>query len=294
MPSIKSAAQTQTTTSLTETKVPAFRDKRIGPIPHSRPAEIISQDNKDDDVGSEAGFAPDSRSLPMINPLQAGSEEGCQVLGTTIKGSESDGAKNIRTLTGICAPQKSKASSKDLTFSSGVNPPIKTQQITASTTRSIAIPRNAAPIPTAKNTVNEGDKTLPIKAVKSLLETSSLKISAKLGTNPDAPQTVLQKNLKSSKSVDQHGDYKAILQAKDNSKETLKQIPVKLSMKRKVPETNSDAMILLPSKRLSPSPNGSRESFQGTESICNKQVIGRKEQAWMFDIVSPCLTTLES
>lgn len=63
-------------------------------------------------------------------------------------------------------------------FSSGVNPPIKTQQITASTTRSIAIPRNAAPIPTAKNTVNEGDKTLPIKAVKSLLETSSLKISA--------------------------------------------------------------------------------------------------------------------
>ncbi|XP_049385531.1 uncharacterized protein At4g18490 [Solanum stenotomum] len=273
MPSIKPAAQTQTTTSLTETKVPAFSNKRISPIPQSRPAEIISQDNKDDDTGSKAGFASDSRSLPKINPLQTGSQEGCQVLGTSIKGSQSDAAKNIRTLTGKSAPQKSKASSKDLlTFSSGVNPPSKTQQIAASTPCSIAIPRNIAPIPTAKNTLSQGDKTLPIKAARNLLETSSLKISSKLGTNPDTPQTVLQKNLKSSKTVDHHGGFKAILQAKDNSKETLKQTPVNLSMKRKVPETNSDFMILLPSKRLAQSPNGSRGSSEGTESICNKQV----------------------
>ncbi|KAH0699655.1 hypothetical protein KY284_013870 [Solanum tuberosum] len=273
MPSIKPAAQTQTTTSLTETKVPAFSNKRISPIPQSCPAEIISQDNKDDDTGSKAGFASDSRSLPKINPLQTGSQEGCQVLGTSIKGSQSDAAKNIRTLTGKSAPQKSKASSKDLlTFSSGVNPPSKTQQIAASAPCSIAIPRNIAPIPTAKNILSQGDKTLPIKAARNLLETSSLKISAKLGTNPDTPQTVLQKNLKSSKTVDQHGGFKAILQAKDNSKETLKQTPVNLSMKRKVPETNSDFMILLPSKRLAQSPNGSRGSSEGTESICNKQV----------------------
>ncbi|MCD7448561.1 hypothetical protein HAX54_044165 [Datura stramonium] len=38
MPSIKPAAQMQMTTSLTETKVPAFSNKRIGPIPQSRPA----------------------------------------------------------------------------------------------------------------------------------------------------------------------------------------------------------------------------------------------------------------
>ncbi|KAG5622457.1 hypothetical protein H5410_007675, partial [Solanum commersonii] len=273
MPSIKPAAQTQTTTSLTETKVPAFSNKRISPIPQSRPAEIISQDNKDDDTGSKAGFTSDSRSLPKINPLQTGSQEGCHVLGTSIKGSQSDAAKNIRTLTGKSAPQKSKASSKDLlTFSSGVNPPSKTQQIAASAPCSIAIPRNIAPIPTAKNTLNQGDKTLPIKAARNLLETSSLKISAKLGTNPDTPQTVLQKKLKSSKTVDQHGGFKAILQAKDNSKEKLKQTPVNLSMKRKVPETNSDFMIILPSKRLAQSPNGSRGSSEGTESICNKQV----------------------
>ncbi|XP_055806389.1 uncharacterized protein At4g18490 isoform X2 [Solanum dulcamara] len=242
IPSIKPAAQTQTTTPLTETKGPAFSNKGIGPIPQSRPDEIISQDNKDDDIGSKAGFAPDSRSLPMINPLQTGSQEGCQVLGTTIS------------------------------FCSGVNPPCKTQQIAASAPCSISVPRNIAPIPTAKNTLNEGEKTLPIKAARSLLEASSLKISAKLGTNPDTPQTVLQKNLKSSKTVDQLGGYKAIIQAKDNSKELLKQIPVSLCMKRKVPEKNSDLMILLPSKRLSQSPNGSRGSSEGTESICNKQV----------------------
>ncbi|XP_015064426.1 uncharacterized protein At4g18490 isoform X2 [Solanum pennellii] len=269
MPSIKPAAQTQTT-SLTETNVSAFSNKRIGPIPQSRPAEIKSQDNKDDDTGSKAGFASDSRSLPKINPLQTGRQEGCQVLGTSIKGSQADAAKNIRTSTAKSAPQKSKASSKVLTFSSGVNLPSKTQQIAASVPCSIAIPRNIAPIPTAKSTLNQGDKTLPIKAARNLLETSSLKISAKLGTNPDTPQTVLQKNLKSSKAVDQHGGFKAILQAKD--KEMLKQTPVNLSMKRKEPETNSDFMILLPSKRLAQSPNGSRGSSEGTESICNKQV----------------------
>ncbi|XP_027770209.1 uncharacterized protein At4g18490 isoform X3 [Solanum pennellii] len=233
MPSIKPAAQTQTT-SLTETNVSAFSNKRIGPIPQSRPAEIKSQDNKDDDTGSKAGFASDSRSLPKINPLQTGRQEGCQVLGTSIKGSQADAAKNIRTSTAKSAPQKSKASSKVLTFSSGVNLPSKTQQIAASVPCSIAIPRNIAPIPTAKSTLNQGDKTLPIKAARNLLETSSLKISAKLGTNPDTPQTVLQKNLKSSKAVDQHGGFKAILQAKD--KEMLKQTPVNLSMKRKEPE----------------------------------------------------------
>ncbi|MCE3052476.1 hypothetical protein HAX54_052711, partial [Datura stramonium] len=237
MPSIKPAAQMQMTTSLTETKVPAFSNKRIGPIPQSRPAVIISQDNKDDYTGSKADFAPDSISLPMINPLQTGSQEGYQGLGTTI---------------------------------SRVNPPSKTQQIATSTPHSIVIPRNVAPIPTAKNTLSEADKTLPIKASKSLLETSSLKISAKLGTNPETPQTVLAKSLKSPKTVDQHG--KAILQVKDNSKETLKQMPVNLSMKRKVPETNSDLMTLLPSKRLPQSPNGSRGSSEGTERICNKQV----------------------
>lgn len=63
-------------------------------------------------------------------------------------------------------------------FSSGVNPPSKTQQIAASAPCSIAIPRNIAPIPTAKNILSQGDKTLPIKAAKNLLETSSLKISA--------------------------------------------------------------------------------------------------------------------
>ncbi|KAJ8549502.1 hypothetical protein K7X08_033209 [Anisodus acutangulus] len=94
----------------------------------------------------------------------------------------------------------------------------------------------------------------------------------KLGTNPDTPRTVLQKNLKSLKTVDQHGGFKAILQAKDNFTETLKQMPVNLSTKRKVPETNSDSMILLPSKRLSQSPNGSRGSSECTERICNKQV----------------------
>ncbi|CAN4078835.1 unnamed protein product [Withania somnifera] len=265
MPSIARAAQTQTATLLNETKVPAFSNKRIGLIPQSHPDEIISQDNKDDDTGSKAGFVPDSRSLPMINPLQTGNQEGCQVLGTTMKRSQLDGAKNI-TLTGKSVPQKNKASSKDLlTFS-------QTQQIATSTPRSIAIPRHTAPIPVAKNTFNEGDKPLPIKAARSLLETSSLKISVKVGTNPETPQTVLQKKLKSSKTVDQHGGSKAILQAKDNCTEMLKQTPVNLFMKRKVPETNSDLMILLPSKRLSPSPNGSRGSSEGTERICNKQV----------------------
>ncbi|KAM3251412.1 hypothetical protein P3L10_005482 [Capsicum annuum] len=273
MPSITNAAQMQMDSSLTGTKVPAFSNKRIGPIPQSHPAEIISQDNKDDDTGSKAGSSPDSRPLLMVNPLQTGSQEGYQVLGTTIKGSQSDGAKNIRTLTGKSAPVKSKASSKDLlTFSSRVNPPSKNQQMATSTPRSIAIPRNVAPIPTAKNTLKEGDKALPIKAARSLLETSSLKTSAKLGTNPETPQTVLQKNLKYSKTVNQHGGFKAILQSKDNSTETLKQMPVNLSMKRKVPETNSDLMILLPSKRLSQSPNGNRGSSEGTERICNKQI----------------------
>ncbi|XP_059290993.1 uncharacterized protein At4g18490 isoform X2 [Lycium ferocissimum] len=270
MPSIK-PAQMQMTTSLTETKVSAFSNKRIGPVPQSRPDEIISQDNKDDKTGTEAGFPPDSRSLPMVNPLQTGSPEGHQVLGTTIKGSQLDGAENIRTLTGKSGPEKSKASSKDLfTISSRVNIPGKTQQTATSTPRSVDIPRNIAPIPTAKNTLN-GEKTLPIKADRSLLETSSLKISAKLGTNPEIPRTMLQRNMKSSKTVDQHGDFKSILHAKDNSTETLKQMPVNLSMKRKIPETNSDLMILFPSKRLSQSPNGSRGSSEGTEWICDKQ-----------------------
>ncbi|KAK4361177.1 hypothetical protein RND71_020129 [Anisodus tanguticus] len=266
MPSVKPAAQMQTKTPFTETKVSAFSNKRIGPIAQRRPDEIIPQDNKDDETGGKAGFPPDSRSLPMLNPLQIGSPEGHQVLGTTIKGSQSDGAENIRKLAGKFGPEKSKASSKDLfTFSSRVNSPSKTQQIATSTPRSIAIQRNIAPIPTAKNTLNEGDKPLPIKAARNLLET-------KLGTNPDTPRTVLQKNLKSLKTVDQHGGFKAILQAKDNFTETLKQMPVNLSMKRKVPETNSDSMILLPSKRLSQSPNGSRGSSEGTKRICNKQV----------------------
>ncbi|KAK4347214.1 hypothetical protein RND71_033553 [Anisodus tanguticus] len=163
MPSIKPAAQMQTTTLWTETKVSEFSNKRIGPVPHSRPDELISR----------------------------------------------------------------------------VNPPSKNQQIVTSTSRCIAIPRNIAPIPTAKNTPKEGDKTLPIKAARSLLETSSLKISAKLGTNPETPRTVLQKSLKSSKTEDHHGGSKAILQAKDNFTETLKQMPVNLSMKRKVPELHN-------------------------------------------------------
>lgn len=63
-------------------------------------------------------------------------------------------------------------------FSSRVSPPSKSQQTTTSTPCSIAVTRNITPIPTAKNTLNEGDKTLPIKAARRTLDTSRLKISA--------------------------------------------------------------------------------------------------------------------
>ncbi|XP_070023943.1 uncharacterized protein At4g18490 isoform X1 [Nicotiana sylvestris] len=286
MPSIKPAAQMQKTTSLTETKASAFGNKRVGSITRSPSDEIISQDNKDDETGSKAGFPPDSRSLPMINPLQTGSQESHQILGITMKGSQSDGEENIRTLIGSLrpneqkpeqgksVPEKSKASTKDLfTFSSRVSPPSKSQQTTTSTPCSIAVPRNTTPIPTAKNTLNEGDKTLPIKAARRTLDTSRLKISAKLGAKPEISRTVLQKDMKSSKTVNQHGGFKAILQAKDNnSTERLKQMPANSSIKRKVPETNLDLTILLPSKRLSHSPSESRGSSEGTEKIWHKQV----------------------
>ncbi|XP_070051591.1 uncharacterized protein At4g18490 isoform X2 [Nicotiana tomentosiformis] len=240
MPSIKPAAQMQKTTSLTETKLSEFGNKRVGSITQSPSDEIISQDNKDDETGSKAGFPTDSGLLPMINPLQTGSQESHQVLGITI---------------------------------SRISPPSKSQQTTTSTPCSIAVTRNITPIPTAKNTLNEGDKTLPIKAARRTLDTSSLKISAKLGSKPETSRTVLQKNMKSSKNVDQHGGFKAILQAKDNNcTERLKQMPANLSIKRKVPETNLDLTILLPSKRLSHSPSESRGSSEGTERIWHKQV----------------------
>ncbi|XP_075091050.1 uncharacterized protein At4g18490 isoform X2 [Nicotiana tabacum] len=286
MPSIKPAAQMQKTTSLTETKLSEFGNKRVGSITQSPSDEIISQDNKDDETGSKAGFPTDSGLLPMINPLQTGSQESHQVLGITMKDSQLDGEENIRALIGSLrpneqkpklgksVPEKSKASSKDLfTFSSRISPPSKSQQTTTSTPCSIAVTRNITPIPTAKNTLNEGDKTLPIKAARRTLDTSSLKISAKLGSKPETSRTVLQKNMKSSKNVDQHGGFKAILQAKDNNcTERLKQMPANLSIKRKVPETNLDLTILLPSKRLSHSPSESRGSSEGTERIWHKQV----------------------